>query len=132
MRVVIAVVALASGRMNCHGNREPSFGSVTRDIDVGPTHEQIAGNANYRLVAMERQLNSPAWPQAVEPGSRTDTLDVAEQERDSDRDIRKYDAMGRGRGSGKRWASPSMRHHGPQRNAAADGSVSPPVYCSCW
>lgn len=66
---------------------EPSFGSVTHNIDVGPTHEQIAGNANYRLVAMERELNSPAWPQAVEPGSRTDTRDVAEQERDSDRDI---------------------------------------------
>lgn len=64
---------------------EPSFGSVTRDIDVGPTHEQIAGNANYRLVAMERELNSTAWPQAAEPGSRTDTRDVAE--RDCDRDI---------------------------------------------
>jgi hypothetical protein len=33
---------------------EPSFGSVTRTIDVGPTHEQIGENANYRLAAMER------------------------------------------------------------------------------
>jgi hypothetical protein len=33
---------------------EPSFGSVTRTIDVGPTHDQINDNANYRLAAMER------------------------------------------------------------------------------
>ncbi len=49
---------------------EQSFGSVTHTIDVGPTHEQVAGNANYRLAAMERELNGTAWPQAVEPGKR--------------------------------------------------------------
>src|ERR1700678_4092021 len=44
--------------------QQPSFGSVTHTIDVGPTHEQIGENANYRLAAMERECNSPAWPQA--------------------------------------------------------------------
>lgn len=47
---------------------EPSFGGVTREIDRGPTHEQMRDNANYRLAAMERELNGPQWPQAKEPG----------------------------------------------------------------
>jgi hypothetical protein len=36
---------------------EPSFGGVTRNIDVGPTRDQMQENANYRLTAMERELN---------------------------------------------------------------------------
>ncbi len=46
---------------------EPSFGSITREIDRGPTHDQMRDNANYRLAAMERELNGPQWPQAKEP-----------------------------------------------------------------
>jgi hypothetical protein len=39
--------------------QEQSFGSVTRNIDMGPTHDQIGHNANYRLAQMERELNAP-------------------------------------------------------------------------
>ena len=57
---------------------EQSFGSVTRNIDVGPTMEQTHDNANYRLAVMERECNSPQWPQAQERD---------EQQRDQDRDV---------------------------------------------
>jgi hypothetical protein len=62
---------------------EPSFGSVTHSIDVGPTHNQMQENANYRLAAMERQLNAPQWPQA-EQGRDNDRRH--EQDRDIDLD----------------------------------------------
>jgi hypothetical protein len=43
---------------------EPSFGGLVRNIDVGPTHSQVQENANFRLAAMERELN-PQWPKAT-------------------------------------------------------------------
>jgi hypothetical protein len=61
---------------------EPSFGTVTRTIDVGPTHDQIHENANYRLAAMERELNSPEWPQADQSHSQR-----IEHEREQNCDI---------------------------------------------
>jgi hypothetical protein len=60
---------------------EPSVGSITREIDKGPTHDQMQGNANYRLAAMERELNRPQWPQAEQARG----LDQ-ERGRDVDRD----------------------------------------------
>lgn len=45
---------------------QPSFGSTTHAIDVGPTQDQMSGNGNYRLAAMERELNGAQWPQAQE------------------------------------------------------------------
>jgi hypothetical protein len=44
--------------------QQPSFGGVTRTIDMGPTHDQIGGNANYRLAQMERECNGGEWPKA--------------------------------------------------------------------
>jgi hypothetical protein len=58
---------------------EPSFGSSTHSIDVGPTHDQMGENANYRLAAMERELNAPQWPQAEQGRD--------EQRREQDRDV---------------------------------------------
>jgi hypothetical protein len=58
---------------------EPAFGSVTHRIDVGPTHDQMQENANYRLAAMERELNGPQWPQAEQGRD--------EQQRDQNRDV---------------------------------------------
>jgi hypothetical protein len=46
---------------------QPSVGSATHVIDVGPTQDQMGGNGNYRLAAMERELNGPQWPQAQNP-----------------------------------------------------------------
>jgi hypothetical protein len=62
--------------------QETSFGGITRNIDVGPRHEQMQENSNYRLAAMERELN-PQWPKAT---GHTQTI---EQERDhnADRDM---------------------------------------------
>jgi len=60
---------------------EQSFGSVTRNIDVGPTIEQTHDNANYRLAAMERDCNSGQWPQADQSHAQR-----IEQERKQDRD----------------------------------------------
>jgi hypothetical protein len=60
---------------------EPSFGSITHQIDVGPTHDQISENANYRLAAMERECNSGEWPQARDTGPQRDR----EQDMDLDR-----------------------------------------------
>jgi hypothetical protein len=60
---------------------EPSFGSVTHTIDVGPTHDRIGENANYRLAAMERELNSGEWwPQGRDIGPER------EQQQDIDLD----------------------------------------------
>ena len=61
---------------------EQSFGSVTHSIDVGPTHDQMGDNANYRLAAMERECNSPQWPQADQ--SHAQRID---QEREQNRDV---------------------------------------------
>ena len=36
------------------GEFQPSFGSITREIDMGPRHDQIGENANYREAAIER------------------------------------------------------------------------------
>jgi hypothetical protein len=38
---------------------QPAFGSATRNIDMGPTHDQIQDNANYREAAMERDQPEP-------------------------------------------------------------------------
>jgi hypothetical protein len=59
---------------------EPSFGSHTHHIDVGPTHGQMQENANYRLAHMERECNSGEWPQARDVGQER------EQEQDIDLD----------------------------------------------
>lgn len=57
---------------------EPSLGSATHVIDVGPTHDQIGDNANYRLAATERD-QSPQWPQAEvaqpEPSREREAVD---------------------------------------------------------
>jgi hypothetical protein len=64
---------------------EPSFGSVTHSIDVGPTHDQMGDNANYRLAQMERECNSGHWPEADQ--SHTQRIhDEREQHRDVDID----------------------------------------------
>jgi hypothetical protein len=46
--------------------KEPqrSVGSATHVIDIGPTQDQMGGNGNYRLAAMERELSGPQWPQS--------------------------------------------------------------------
>jgi hypothetical protein len=44
---------------------EASFGGLTRTIDVGPTHGQMQENGNYRLAAMDRELDRPQWPKAT-------------------------------------------------------------------
>jgi hypothetical protein len=59
---------------------EPSLGSHTHHIDVGPTHGQMQENANYRLAQMERECNSGEWPQARDVGQGR------EQEQDIDHD----------------------------------------------
>jgi hypothetical protein len=61
---------------------EPSLGSVTHQIDVGPTHDQMSENANYRLAQMERECNSEHWPQADQSHSHR----IA-QEREQQQDI---------------------------------------------
>jgi hypothetical protein len=62
---------------------EPSFGSVTRTIDVGPTRDQMQENGNYRLAAMERELNRPQWPKENGP-----TQDIGQdRDRNADRDM---------------------------------------------
>ena len=55
---------------------EPSFGSSTHHIDVGPTHGQMEENANYRLAAMERELNGPQWPQAEQGRNQEHDRDI--------------------------------------------------------
>ena len=59
--------------------QEVSFGGTKRTIYVGPTRDQMQDNANYRLAAMERELN-PAWPKA------TGHAQNIGQERDRDQD----------------------------------------------
>jgi hypothetical protein len=60
--------------------QEASFGGIKRTIDMGnPTHDQM-GNANFRLAAMERELNGPQWPKA------TGHAQNIGQERDRDQD----------------------------------------------
>lgn len=65
--------------------QQPSFGSATHTIDVGPTHDQIGGNANYRLAAMERELNASEWPQADQSHTRREQ-DRDDKNRDADID----------------------------------------------
>jgi hypothetical protein len=60
---------------------EPSFGSVTHTIDVGPSRDQMQENATYRLAAMERELGGGQWPQARDTGPQRDK----EQDIDLDR-----------------------------------------------
>ena len=60
--------------------QQQSFGSATHMIDMGPTHDQMQENANYRLAAMERELNSGEWPQARDTGPER------EQQQDIDLD----------------------------------------------
>lgn len=62
--------------------QEQSFGSMTRSIDMGPTHDQIGNNANYRLAQMERDCNSGHWPEADQSHTQR-----GEHERDRDNDI---------------------------------------------
>lgn len=51
---------------------QPSFGSATHTLDVGPTYDQMQENGNYRLAAMQRELNGGEWPQARESGPQQD------------------------------------------------------------
>jgi hypothetical protein len=62
--------------------QETSFGGITRTIDVGPTRDQLQDNANYRLAAMERELN-PQWPKA---GGHAQEI-AQERDRDADREM---------------------------------------------
>jgi|ERR1700733_3198637 hypothetical protein len=61
---------------------ETSFGGITRTIDKGPTRDQMQENANYRLAAMERELN-PAWPKATGHAQGI----AQERDREADREM---------------------------------------------
>jgi len=62
---------------------ETSFGGITRNIDVGPTREQVQENRNYREAAIEQERNGPQWPKAT---SHTQNIDQ-ERDRNADKEM---------------------------------------------